>query len=132
MVCKICGAEVEDNGNFCPECGAKLERQICCKKCGTLLPIEARFCPECGERFENDNIYEHQTRTTQVKSIKMTEEQRDDLINNMIIEAIYAWQEEHHKILTGEELKQLIRETRQLAIKAIERGDYDEYEQKNK
>lgn len=47
-ICKACGASSE--GNFCSNCGAKLEEsvQAFCTACGAPLVPDARFCGRCG------------------------------------------------------------------------------------
>ena len=45
-ICKKCGAEVEENQKFCPECGERLGNF--CKECGAKLIKKQKFCPECG------------------------------------------------------------------------------------
>lgn len=47
LKCNHCGAEVEENQKFCPECGEKIG--IFCKQCGAKLAKKGqKFCPECG------------------------------------------------------------------------------------
>ncbi|MBR7111690.1 MAG: SPFH domain-containing protein [Clostridia bacterium] len=48
VVCPACGKTVA-KGNFCPECGHKLE--AVCPKCGKTVPNGAKFCLECGEKL---------------------------------------------------------------------------------
>jgi RNA polymerase subunit RPABC4/transcription elongation factor Spt4 len=51
--CSRCGALVDANTKFCPECGTKIVRPAAptvCPKCGGTLPAGAKFCPACGER----------------------------------------------------------------------------------
>ena len=44
--CSKCGAKMNANAKFCPECGAKQGNS--CAKCGATLAKGAKFCPECG------------------------------------------------------------------------------------
>ena len=45
--CKKCGAMVDEDSKFCPECGEKIGNF--CKKCGAKLTRAGqKFCPECG------------------------------------------------------------------------------------
>lgn len=44
--CKHCGAQVDENKKFCPECGAKIGEF--CKQCGAKLNKKQKYCPECG------------------------------------------------------------------------------------
>lgn len=47
--CLQCGAVIQPNAKFCPQCGNRLERV--CPKCGNKLEDEMKFCPECGEKI---------------------------------------------------------------------------------
>lgn len=47
--CPVCGAENENDSNFCSECGAKL--RIICPACGEELRTDSRFCDKCGYRL---------------------------------------------------------------------------------
>ena len=46
LKCVNCGAEVDENQKFCPECGTKIGEF--CKNCGARLSKNQKFCPECG------------------------------------------------------------------------------------
>ncbi len=37
-----------NNGNFCPNCGAKRPEDKTCPRCGQRLESDANFCPICG------------------------------------------------------------------------------------
>lgn len=52
--CSKCGAANPLAGNFCNECGEKLEvgEHASCVKCGARLQAGARFCSQCGTRQE--------------------------------------------------------------------------------
>ena len=57
MICGQCGATVNDNCEFCPECGASLMLDnspstisVACTFCGAKIPVYTQFCPECGAR----------------------------------------------------------------------------------
>ncbi|MFO7611694.1 MAG: SPFH domain-containing protein [Clostridia bacterium] len=47
--CSHCGANMQENAKFCPECGkpAGVGAEACIK-CGKPIQKGARFCPECG------------------------------------------------------------------------------------
>ena len=51
-ICRNCNCEYEDNVNFCPQCGSKLESDKFCSNCGKKLSPDAKFCPECGAKVE--------------------------------------------------------------------------------
>ena len=51
------GATVNDNCEFCPECGASLVLDnspstisVACTFCGAKIPVYTQYCPECGAR----------------------------------------------------------------------------------
>ena len=49
LVCKQCGASLEADAQFCPECGGKVGgEERTCQFCQTLSASE--FCPHCGRR----------------------------------------------------------------------------------
>ena len=57
MICGQCGATVNDNCEFCPECGASLVLDnspstisVACTFCGAKIPVYTQYCPECGAR----------------------------------------------------------------------------------
>ena len=45
--CPKCGAPIDANTKFCPECGFKIVRN--CPECGTPVSPNQKFCPECGK-----------------------------------------------------------------------------------
>ncbi len=47
--CAKCGASISKNAKFCPECGTPTGVQ--CPKCGKVLKKGTKFCPECGEKI---------------------------------------------------------------------------------
>lgn len=48
--CQKCGTET--NGNFCKECGAKIEKYIICKECEKKVNEEDKYCTNCGVKLE--------------------------------------------------------------------------------
>ena len=48
MKCKYCNAEIEQDAQFCPNCGKDLSKFSKCVKCGELLDNDTVFCPYCG------------------------------------------------------------------------------------
>jgi len=48
--CPKCGAALDANTKFCPECGTKLKATSHCTECGAKIPAGAKFCPECGTK----------------------------------------------------------------------------------
>lgn len=55
MNCIKCGQGLAEDAKFCPNCGARVEKQqnhAFCTTCGTRLEPSARFCPSCGVKVE--------------------------------------------------------------------------------
>lgn len=51
--CKECGTQFE--GNFCPQCGAKVVNGKVCSACGAQVDNSAKFCNICGHNFSADD-----------------------------------------------------------------------------
>ncbi len=51
--CPSCGASLEKNSKFCPDCGEKLNASKHCPECGEKLKPTAKFCISCGTKIEN-------------------------------------------------------------------------------
>lgn len=54
MKCSKCGAELEPDDTFCPECGAKIESSNKCPYCGSILEPDDKFCPSCGKSLPTE------------------------------------------------------------------------------
>jgi len=48
--CPKCGATLETNAKFCPECGHNLKAAAHCSECGEKLKDGAKFCSSCGAK----------------------------------------------------------------------------------
>ena len=64
MKCKYCNIEIEQDAQFCPNCGKNLSKISRCIKCGELLDRSDDFCPFCGTKQISDE---------QIQSIEVTE-----------------------------------------------------------
>jgi RNA polymerase subunit RPABC4/transcription elongation factor Spt4 len=64
MKCKYCNAEIEQDAQFCTNCGKDLSKFKRCIKCGELLDRSDDFCPFCGTKQISDE---------QIQSIEVTE-----------------------------------------------------------
>lgn len=53
MKCKYCHAEIEQNAQFCTNCGKDLSNLPRCVKCGEILDNNTEFCPYCGTKQPN-------------------------------------------------------------------------------
>ena len=49
--CPKCGENVASGAKFCANCGEKLLKEKKCPKCGKQLNSNAKFCPDCGEKL---------------------------------------------------------------------------------
>lgn len=58
MKCPNCNKEIQENSNFCSNCGVKLEVLIACGNSSCpdygkkILPSDSRFCPTCGGKIK--------------------------------------------------------------------------------
>ena len=66
--CTVCNNEVDENAEFCPNCGTKVEEMATtnevveqtvsnqntkfCPNCGKQIDINAVICPKCGVQIE--------------------------------------------------------------------------------
>lgn len=50
MKCKYCNAEIEQDAQFCTNCGKDLSKFKRCVSCGELLDRDTEFCPFCGTK----------------------------------------------------------------------------------
>lgn len=50
--CAQCGAGINADAKFCPECGTKreIDAKKFCQECGQKIDANAKFCPECGAK----------------------------------------------------------------------------------
>lgn len=72
--CTQCGVEIQEEVNYCPECGAKMasfEDEITgpvkhCKQCGTPMPADMFYCLNCGMPFSDNKGKDFDTVQTRV------------------------------------------------------------------
>jgi len=50
VACIGCGAQIKQGAKFCPECGKP--QSATCGKCNAAVPGGVKFCPECGEKIQ--------------------------------------------------------------------------------
>ena len=68
MKCKYCQAEIEQDAQFCTNCGKNLSMFDKCVKCGELLDSDTAFCPYCGtEQPRYEDAEESEKRTSYMK-----------------------------------------------------------------
>jgi uncharacterized membrane protein YvbJ len=49
MICPRCKTEINDDMNFCPQCGMKIDR---CPQCGQPVITGAKYCSHCGANIQ--------------------------------------------------------------------------------
>lgn len=53
--CPNCGAHIDDNSQFCTECGKSIPQGYVCSHCGALVSNDDVFCQNCGSKVEGDS-----------------------------------------------------------------------------
>lgn len=64
--CSQCGVEIQEEVNFCPECGAPMKSVDAndmheikrCAKCKALMPSDMFYCLNCGKSFDDSNDFD--------------------------------------------------------------------------
>lgn len=51
MICIKCNEMVDDNLNFCKNCGEKLKPIKICKSCKRIIDLDSQYCGYCGENL---------------------------------------------------------------------------------
>ncbi len=70
MKCKYCHAEIEQDAQFCTNCGKDLSMFDKCVKCGELLDNDSAFCPYCGtEQPRHEDAEESEERSSYMKIV---------------------------------------------------------------
>ena len=72
MKCKYCNAEIEQDAQFCTNCGKDLSKFKRCVSCGELLDRDTEFCPFCGTKqtLEEQNLPEGMAEPLQLEEKK--------------------------------------------------------------
>jgi RNA polymerase subunit RPABC4/transcription elongation factor Spt4/predicted transcriptional regulator len=55
--CKQCGAAVNADHSFCPNCGEERQRRAHCE-CGEEIHSDWTFCPGCGRRSPTSELFD--------------------------------------------------------------------------
>lgn len=58
MKCKYCNSDIEQDAQFCTNCGKDLSKFNKCIKCGELLDEKTDFCPYCGTEQPHEVVDE--------------------------------------------------------------------------
>ena len=61
MKCKYCNADIEQDAQFCTNCGKDLSKFKKCISCGELLDRDTEFCPFCGTKQSAIEDCKHET-----------------------------------------------------------------------
>ena len=84
--CKFCGAPLDDDSQFCANCGKKIEPQgKTCPKCGAELEDGSAFCSKCGTRLEP--LVVSPVNTSQIVNPTSPSQEAEK-------EILYEWEEE--------------------------------------
>ena len=85
--CKYCGAPLDDDSQFCANCGKKIEPQgKTCPCCGAEVEDDSAFCSKCGTRL-NSQIVPPVNTSQIVTTLPSQEEAAEE-------ENVYEWEEE--------------------------------------
>ena len=83
--CNYCGAPLDDDSQFCANCGKKIELQgKKCSICGAEIENDAVFCSNCGTKFDSQVI--PPMNTPQVVPTIPSQETAEEIV--------YEWEEE--------------------------------------
>lgn len=56
MICNNCGVEINAEGEFCSNCGQRLDGKISCPNCKKLIDKKAIYCNFCGKRVDGKSL----------------------------------------------------------------------------
>lgn len=60
MKCKYCNSDIEQDAQFCTNCGKDLSKFNKCIKCGELLDDKTDFCPYCGTEQPHEVVVDEE------------------------------------------------------------------------
>ena len=60
MKCKYCNSDIEQDAQFCTNCGKDLSKFNKCIKCGELLDEKTDFCPYCGTEQPHEVVVDEE------------------------------------------------------------------------
>ncbi len=84
--CKYCGAPLDDDSQFCANCGKKIELQgKTCPRCGAEVEDDSAFCAKCGMKLDVQAISPVNTPQVAVSATPSQEAEE---------EIVYEWEEE--------------------------------------
>jgi len=87
--CNYCGAPLDDDSQFCSNCGKEVEPQgKTCPQCGAKIEDDAAFCSKCGMRLETQT--EPPAATPQVV-IPETSSQEEEIVYELEEEKDRKW-----------------------------------------
>ena len=87
--CNYCGAPLDDDSQFCSNCGKEVEPQgKTCPQCGAEIVDDAAFCSKCGMRLETQT--EPPAATPQVV-IPETSSQEEEIVYELEEEKDRKW-----------------------------------------
>ena len=56
--CENCGAKIQKNAQFCPECGSQVKKPNICPNCGESIENIINFCESCGTKINTAPVVE--------------------------------------------------------------------------
>jgi predicted nucleic acid-binding Zn ribbon protein len=83
--CKYCGAPLDEDSQFCTNCGKKVEPQgKTCPQCGAEVEDDSVFCAKCGLKLDGQIVAPIDSQQRVTPSTPLQEEE----------EVAYEWEEE--------------------------------------
>lgn len=57
MLCQKCGSQILDDSQFCPECGARQEKESFTEQTNSTKKMRTKYCINCGGEILQDSIF---------------------------------------------------------------------------